>query len=77
MDFRPKHAGCRLDRQAALLFLRCRIQSYDELIAFIPFWPRLSMMLSMINASGICPIGNGTRACAAAMATLQSSPAKH
>jgi hypothetical protein len=31
----------------------------------------------MINASGICPIGNCTRACAAAIATLQSSPAKH
>lgn len=33
-------------------------------------------MLGMINASGIYPIGNSTRACAAAMATLQSSPAK-
>jgi len=29
------------------------------------------MMLGMINASGICAIGNSTRACAAAMATLQ------
>jgi hypothetical protein len=56
-------------------FLRCRIQSYDELIVFIPFWPRLSMMLGMINASGICPLGNSTKACAAAR--VQSSPAKH
>ena len=77
MDFRPKYAGCRLDRQAAFLFLRRRIQSYDELIAFIPFWPRLSMMLGTINASGICPIGNSTRAYATAMATLQSWPARH
>ena len=28
-------------------------------------------MLGMINASGICPIGNRTRVCAAAMATFR------
>jgi hypothetical protein len=49
-------------RAASFLFVRRGTQSYDEFMAGVPLWPRLSMMLGMINTSDIFSIGENASA---------------
>lgn len=60
---KPKISTIKSRGQLLSFFVRRGTQSHDEFIAAVPFRPRLSMMLGMINTSDIFSIGENACAC--------------